>query len=929
MRWILMRIARRWRFVAVAVTCFALAAVAPLGGLFATWTTARTAELLLTLAGGAVAAGATALAPAGGRPDTAPARLPDFPENFAGRERELADLRELYDEQSEQRRRRFRRTAAPLPNARARTVLIHGQPGVGKRALARAFARSIEAEHPDGALYFDLATASVPKGSAEILGAMLIDLGVHPDATTDARIRQFRTATSRRRVLILLENATSLDQVKNLVPNHAGCTVVITSRRTLGGSFGPHSLRLGLPDSSRAARMLYEHASLPPNTAPLEIAEVLELCGRLPSALQVGGEIIDGRAAELADLPTRLAPERRRLRALCGVDGSVEREIRQVYDELGERERRALRHLSLIESSTFLPWVLMPLLNLGYDDAYAAMKRLAEVELVQRVSADEVLGISRYRLHALTRSFAYAELDEKEPPKRQSAARGRLDSAFLAMTHAIMARLDPSMPAAAGRVASAGLALIPDQDHVIARLADNPDYWVRAEYGHLVVGVDLAYEQRNWPLCWRIAARLGGCVPLYVPVSTCQDAFVKARESARIDGSEYGEILVCLAHASLLVAIEDYAQALRLLHEVDDLIGAYTPGSGHEPSRTSLRAARMRTEGEMWLQAASYRAAEDKLGTALKELSTSKDEVEQQRIGVLAAEAAAALSKEQWLAEPARTEGNPMDDRAAFRARLARAEWARRQMRWTDAEVALAAARGFNHGDARRRAAVEYRFAKLRLSQCRSTRNPTLHAEYGADALVHAATASFRFSRMGNRVGSIRARCMVVLALVELGALDEATRQSARAKQELALLRKSAETDEILVPLRARVARAEGILDLRRGEHDNAQARLQEAIADFRGVGDWWSAAECELCLGQVLQKLGETTTANANLWPACDAFEKCGDTFNVARVRRALANSSSDDPRLTIRRLRVRPPRSPATGSSSPTRKTRPPRLN
>lgn len=905
------RTSTRARLVALVIVGSALAIVAPLGGLFATWTTAKSVQVIATLAGAALAVGAAAMAARGERGGRIPRRLPKGTDVFLGRERELAKLRELYDEQTVARSRRTRNAASPGSTARARTILIHGQPGAGKRELARAFAWSIEAEHPDGSLYFDLATASTPKGAGEVLGAMLLDLGVRPEPTTQERVRQFLTFTSRRDVLILLENAADLDQVKNLVPSHAGCTVVITSQRTLGGSFGPRSIRIGLPDSSSAARMLYAHASLRPDTDPLEVAEVIELCGRLPSALRAGGQAIAGNAALLVDLSARLEPEHGRLRALCGVDGAVEQEIRQVYDHLGQREQRALRHLALVDSTTFLPWVLIPLLDFTYDEATAVMKRLAEVELVQRVAADELLGIYRYRLHALTRSFARTELDEHESAEEQASAQQSLDAAFLTVTDLILARLEPGATGQGLAARAVGSTPVPELDQVIVLLAKRPDYWVRAEYGNLVRGVEIAYDERKWALCWRIAARLGGCVPLYVDMSDCQRAFAKAYKAVAADGSDSGAILVSLAHASLLGAVEDYAAALNVLSTVDELINAYSPASAQEPDGRSLNAARLRTEGEIWLQAACYRLGQEKLRAALEQADACNDDSERHRIEVLAAEAASALAPEQWLTEPTHADDNPSDDRALFRTHLARAEWARRRMRWAEAQSSLVSARDFNHGDARRRAAVEYRFAKLRLSQCRSAPTQQLRAKHGTDALVHAATASYRFSRMGNQAGAIRARCMVVLAYIELGVLDKARQHSAQARDRLELLQGVAGANESLSALSARVDRAEGLLKYHSGEHANARIHLRQANQTFTKLGDWWAAAECELYLGLVLRELGETTSANARLWAAREAFETCGDNFNLGRVKAALDSTPlGSKSRQTKSRRRTRQPR-------------------
>jgi hypothetical protein len=895
MRRLRRRISRRARLIALAITGFALISVAPLGALFATWTTAKSLQVYATLGGGALAAVAAVMATKDEPRGQIPRRLPKGAEVFIGRERDLEKLRALYAEQTATGSSPSAAPASLGDSARARTILIHGQPGVGKRELARAFAASIEADHPDGSLYFDLATATVPKGPGEVLGAMLLALGVEPAPTTEERIRQFLTRTSRRNVLILLENATDLDQVKSLVPNHPGCTVVITSQRTLGGSFGPRSIRISLPDSSSAARMLYAHGSLRANTDPLEVAEVIELCGRLPSALHVGGQLIAGDPTALADLPARLRPEHGRLRALCGVDGPVEQEIHQAYDRLGQRDQRALRHLALVDSTTFLPWVLIPLLGLTYDEATAVMKRLAEVELVQRVAADRLLGIYRYRLHALTRSFARTELDERETIAEQETARQSLDAGFLAVTDLILARLEPGSagPGAAGQ--AVGPVPVPGFEQAIAQLAAHPDHWVRAEYGNLVRGVEIAYREKNWALCWRIGARLGGCVPQYVDMADCRVAFTKAYKAANADGSNSGGIRVKIAHASYLGAVEDYAAAFNLLSEVDQLISAYTPATAEDPNPHSLRAARLRTEGEIWLQAACYRLGQARLRTALEQAQTCDDETETRRIEVLAAEAASALSPEQWLVEPAHADDGLTDDRALFRTHLARAEWARRRMRWDDARTSLTSARDVNHGDARRRAAVEYRFAKLCLSQCRDAENPNLQAEHAADALVHAATAAYRFNRMHNHAGEIRARCMVVLAYIEIGELEKATFHSAQARQKLEALRAVPGAGESVNALGARVDRAEGLLEYCSRQFTNARKHLSHAHQAFTELGDWWAAAECELYLGLALHELGETTKANARLWAARDAFESCGDEFNLSRVKAALGAVALD----------------------------------
>lgn len=56
-----------------------------------------------------------------------------------------------------------------------------------------------------------------------------------------------------------------------------------------------------------------------------------------------------------------------------------------------------------------------------------------------------------------------------------------------------------------------------------------------------------------------------------------------------------------------------------------------------------------------------------------------------------------------------------------------------------------------------------------------------------------------------------------------------------------------------------------------------ARELLERAHRAFLAVGDWWSAAECQLYLGQVLRRMERWTSANASLWPSAPAGRTAG----------------------------------------------------
>jgi hypothetical protein len=122
-------------------------------------------------------------------------------------------------------------------------VAIHaldGMPGVGKTALAVHVALRLAAQFPDGRLFVDLhahTPGQAPVHPGDALAGLLAADGVDPrfvPATMDARAAMWRDRMAGRRLLLVLDNAASTEQVRPLLPGSPGCLVLVTSRRGLG-----------------------------------------------------------------------------------------------------------------------------------------------------------------------------------------------------------------------------------------------------------------------------------------------------------------------------------------------------------------------------------------------------------------------------------------------------------------------------------------------------------------------------------------------------------------------------------------------------------------------------------------------------------------------------------------------------------------------
>lgn len=166
-----------------------------------------------------------------GRPGLpVPRQLPLAMRGFVNRQAQLAALDALAREADD-----------PSEPVRPVTVsIIAGAPGVGKTALAVYWAHRERARYRDGDLYVDLrGYGPGPRvEAAQALETLLRGLGVAPDripADLDGRAAMYRSLLDGRRMLVLIDNAASADQVRPLLPASPHCLVIVTSRNSLPG----------------------------------------------------------------------------------------------------------------------------------------------------------------------------------------------------------------------------------------------------------------------------------------------------------------------------------------------------------------------------------------------------------------------------------------------------------------------------------------------------------------------------------------------------------------------------------------------------------------------------------------------------------------------------------------------------------------------
>jgi tetratricopeptide (TPR) repeat protein/transcriptional regulator with XRE-family HTH domain len=373
-------------------------------------------------------------------PVPVPRELPADVSGFTGREAELAELDWLLP------------AAGPGTGATCGPVVISavsGTAGVGKTALAVRWAHRVQSEFPDGQLYVNLRgfDPGPPVPAADALAGFLRALGVAgadiPPGESE-RAARFRSAVAGKRLLVLLDNAASVEQVRPLLPGAATVMVVVTSRDSLAGLVardGAHRIDLDLLPGAEAVALLRALIGERADADPAATKALAERCARLPLALRVAAELAAARRDQpLAALVAELASEEPLERLDAGGDprGAVASVFSWSCRHLPAGAARMFRLLGLHPGPDWDRHAAAALSGATVAEARQMLGLLARAHLIQAAGAD------RYGFHDLLRAYAagLCAAQEDEPTRRACLA--GLFGYYLAACAAAMNVLAPA-----------------------------------------------------------------------------------------------------------------------------------------------------------------------------------------------------------------------------------------------------------------------------------------------------------------------------------------------------------------------------------------------------------------------------------------------------------------------------------------------------
>jgi tetratricopeptide (TPR) repeat protein/transcriptional regulator with XRE-family HTH domain len=386
----------------------------------------------LSLESAAQAQGSPRGAGAGTPRSEVPRELPRPPADFTGRDGELELLVDARDE--------------------VVVSTIAGMGGVGKSALAIHAAHRLASDYGDGQLYVDLNGASPglsPLPPLHALGHLLRSLGTRPaDVPADVgeASARFRSLAADRRLLILLDDAESAEQVRPLLPGSQACLVIVTSRRPLTTLEAARTLHLDVLPHVDALDLLDRVAGGGRVAGePLAASDVIDRCGRLPLAIRIAGARLAARpGSPIGELAGHLADAARRLQVLEAGDLSVRASfevslaaLESSPDPIDRAAAAAFGRCGLPDGPDLGVTAAARLLDRDEPGTLSLLERLVDAQLLEAPAS------GRYRFHDLARLFAREHVARRLPADAQAEALERLFGFYTATAWATLRLLRP------------------------------------------------------------------------------------------------------------------------------------------------------------------------------------------------------------------------------------------------------------------------------------------------------------------------------------------------------------------------------------------------------------------------------------------------------------------------------------------------------
>ena len=369
---------------------------------------------------------------------------------------------------------------------------VEGIGGVGKTSLVVYVARRIAKRYPGGVLYIDLRAhvdGQRPVPADEALAILLSDLGIPGDVIPDSlegRKSLWRRELADAKVLVILDNASGPEHVRDMLAGGEHCLFIITSRQRMDDLEGVFSIPLETLPTADAITLFGRLLDIDPTGEQrADIAEVVGRIGCLPLAIKL-------TAARLRRHPTWTVHD---LLEETSKNTNLERVCALAYADLEPDLKTFFRLLSAHPGAEITAQTAAVLADTSSQVASDSLEELYNRYLLTEPSR------RRYKFHDLIKDFAIREGEDMHDDAERREAVVRLLEHYAYMTEWASKKI--GMTDLFTVEPSAGSA-------EVRRLQDDTSAldWLDAEMGNLLACAHYANDEALVPFAWQLPASL-------------------------------------------------------------------------------------------------------------------------------------------------------------------------------------------------------------------------------------------------------------------------------------------------------------------------------------------------------------------------------------------------------------------------------------
>jgi len=286
-------------------------------------------------------------------------------------------------------------------------VLIHGQAGVGKTALAISIAHQMKAFFPDGILWYQMDCSSM----MDILSSIAIACGENISKVQDLSIRSsiVRSLTAKKQFLIVLDNVSSEKNLEYILPNNSSSGILLTSQQP-AISTNQIDERINLQAFTfEETSEFFENVigTVQSNENSKDIEKLYLLTGGLPLAIQVAAKHILHHNTTIGEFLKLLLSEKKTLKAFTYHDKNIHAVFEASFSKLNKIEKDILVSAGVFLGKDFSLEAVGSINNISASETIEHLRTLWRFSLVEKSVG------RRYRIHPLVKIFVAPKITMK------------------------------------------------------------------------------------------------------------------------------------------------------------------------------------------------------------------------------------------------------------------------------------------------------------------------------------------------------------------------------------------------------------------------------------------------------------------------------------------------------------------------------------